>query len=56
MAELDLNLDLSSFDACAYDHSCSVLWGLSLPSLLLLLGLKYGDRLETSLIRLLRKK
>lgn len=39
MAELDLNLDLSSFDACAYDHSCSVLWGLSLPSLLLLLGL-----------------
>ena len=39
MAELDLNPDLSSFDACAYDQSCSVLWGLSLPTLFLLLGL-----------------
>lgn len=31
MAELDLNPSLSSSNACAYDHSCSVLWGLSLP-------------------------
>lgn len=31
MAELDLKPGLSSSNACAYDHFCSVLWGLSLP-------------------------